>query len=195
MSVVPPHPVENPLIVVGVSASTGSRAALRWAVAASGGAGARVRAVMAWRMPRPPSAPAGRPPASLTLASSDDPGAEAQATLERLVFDALGQSHSVQCLAIRGTAAGVLLEQAKVADLLVVDSPRTTKLSNVSATFVAPQLIFEASCPVVVMPPPGGGPLERLREVGGKAARRAAQAAATAGRPGLPPRLPAGEEW
>lgn len=188
-AVTPPQPVRNPLIVVGVSSSTGSCAALRWAAAASGGAGARVRAVLAWRMPRAPSAPGGRPPAFGTLAG-EDPQNEAQSRLASLVAEALGPDHGVECVVVRGSAVSVLLDQAREADLLVVDSPRTTKLTTVSATFVAPHLIFEAACPVVVMPPSGAGPMERVREVTGRMARAAAEAAASAGRPGLPPRLP-----
>ena len=178
---------ERPLIVVGVSGRTGSPAALRWASEAANRLGGQVRAVMAWRPPRAPAAPGGHPPA-VHRTGPEDPQGEASRRVEGFVAAALGADHSVESVAVRGPAVPTLLEASRAAYLLVLDSPRPNKLATMSQKLVAPQLIFLASCPVVVIPPSDGpGGPRTVRRVAERIATAAAEAAATAGRPGLMP--------
>jgi nucleotide-binding universal stress UspA family protein len=140
------------LIVVAVDPATGSKEALRWAAAEARLRQARLHAVMAWRAPRPPAAPAARPPVALDL-SPADAQADADARLARMVADALGTGHGAWCLAVHGTTLPVLLTATHDADLLVLDPPRPTDLTRAKASLLAPQLVFRVPCPVVVIPP------------------------------------------
>ena len=53
----------------------------------------------------------------------------------------------------RGAAAAVLLQAAVGAQLLVLDSPRSGNFSVLPKSLIAPQVVFKAPCPVVLMPP------------------------------------------
>ena len=110
-----------------------------------------VRAVMAWRAPRPPSAPGGRPPAGLADASEDHE-ARAERQLRAFVDAALDFPADVDCEVVKGNAVNALLTAARDAQLLVVGEPRPGRLNNVRASLVAPQVVLKARCPVVVMP-------------------------------------------
>jgi len=180
-----------PTVVVGVSPRSGSPAALQWAARAAVTSGAHVRAVMAWRAPRPPGAPGVHPPA-VSRTGADNPEREAQARLEGFVAAALGDDHNVEHVVAHGGAVSVLLAAAADADLLVVDSPRVAKLADFSAKLVAPRLIYRAACPVVVMPANPIGSFGAGRRSGfgtavGRFAGAVARSAGTAGRAGIPP--------
>jgi len=172
----------GPLILVGVSARTGSPAALRWAADVASEVDGRVRALLAWRLPRPPAAPGMHPPA-VTRTGPDDPARDARERLAGLVAAALGDDHEVECVAEEGGPVRVLLRASRQADLLVLDSPRRRQ----GGKLVAARLIYRSACPVVTMPaagegPAGGGP-SGLRRF----AAAVAESAGRAGRPGLPP--------
>jgi nucleotide-binding universal stress UspA family protein len=141
-------------VVVGVSPKTGSPAALRWAAEEARLRGATLQAVMAWRPARPPSAPGGRPPAGLP-SLDEDPAVTAEAALRDHVRTALGdEGDNVSCAAVKGNAVDALLSAAAGAQLLVIGEPRASKLAKEkSARFTAPQVVLQAPCPVVVMPP------------------------------------------
>ena len=177
-----------PLVVVGVSGRTGSPAALRWAVDEASAHGGRVRAVLAWRPPRAPGVSGGRPPA-VPSTDVDDPQAAAEQRVREAVSGALGEGHAVDCVAVQGAARAVLLRQSRGATVLVLDSPRSSKLATPGAKLLAPQLVFASACPVVVMPPPAEEGLSRTRQATRRLGRAAAAAAASAGRPGLYPRV------
>lgn len=173
------------VIVVGVSMTSGSAEALRWAAEAADRLGSRLVAVRAWRKPHAPtSPPSGRPPAT-----QYEPEKAYEAAKDRLradVADALGPDHSAECLVVRGNPLTVLLRQSETARLIVLDAPRRSDLTG--APLLAHRLVYRATCPVVVMPPHlvqrGETPLVR----GGKRlAQRMAESAATAGRPGVRP--------
>jgi hypothetical protein len=140
-------------IVVGVSRRTGSVEAVRWAAAEAQLRHSRVFAVTAWRGPRPPAAPGGRPPAV-----SSEPIEKAFAAEEQRIRDLLTISLGdldelgVQLLLRRGSATAVLLAAAAGAQLLVLDSPRSGR-STLPKSLIAPQVVFKAPCPVVLMPP------------------------------------------
>jgi len=169
------------MIVVGVSARTGSPNALRWAVDVAGQIDGHVRAVLAWRPPRPPAAPGMHPPA-LSRTGPEDPVQDARERLDRLVTSALGDDHKIDCVVEQGGPVRVLLTASRYADLLVLDSPRQEKVSGLSGKLVAPRLIYRSACPVVTMPAMHSGPsgLRRL-------AAAVADSAGRAGRAGLPP--------
>jgi nucleotide-binding universal stress UspA family protein len=151
--------VTGPTIVVGVSTRTGSPTALRWAVDVADRLGGRVRAVLAWRLPRPPAAAGGHPPA-VSRTGPDDPEQDARQRLAEFVSTALGDEHDVECMVEEGGPVKVLLRASRNADLLVVDSPRQDRLANMSGKLVAPRLVYRLACPVVIMPAtrqrPGG---------------------------------------
>lgn len=172
----------GPAIVVGVSARTGSPNALRWAAEVGAEVDGHVRAVLAWRPPRPPAAPGMHPPA-VARTGPDDPEQDARDRLAALVAAALGEDHRVECAVEEGGPVRVLLRASRQADLLVLDSPRQERLRTLSGgKLVAPRLLYRSACPVVTMPASGGGPsgLRRL-------ATAVAESAGRAGRPGLPP--------
>jgi nucleotide-binding universal stress UspA family protein len=135
-----------------VSAVTGSRQALQWAVHEARLRRARVRAVMAWRSSGLPGGAPGRVPA-MSIVDANPEQAGAERNLAEFVADALGDDHEVELLAVEGRAREVLLREAEGAALLVLDSPAVSKLYEPAARRLAPQIIFRSPCPVVVRPP------------------------------------------
>jgi nucleotide-binding universal stress UspA family protein len=139
-------------IVVGVSPTTGSPSALRWAAEEAKLRKVPVRAVLAWRPPRPPGVSGSRPLAGTAFAASSDYAGDAERTLREYVTTALGSDEGIECLAVRGGPVNALLTTATGADLLVVGEPRSSRLaSERSARLVAPRVVLKAPCPVVVM--------------------------------------------
>ena len=140
-------------VVVGVSPTTGSPRALRWAADYARTHDAPLRAVMAWRPPRAPAAPAGRPPATAVGIASTDYAGDAEARLRDFVAEALVDgADEVECRAVRGSAVSALLAASADAELMVVGEVRAGRAGSVKAGLVAPQVVLRATCPVVVMP-------------------------------------------
>jgi nucleotide-binding universal stress UspA family protein len=140
-------------VVVGVSPTTGSPAALRWAAHEAGLRNVPLRAVLAWRTPRPPGAPGGRPPVTTASVASDDYARDADRSLREFVSAALGDDDGIECIVVKGGAVNALLQAATGADLLVVGEPRRGRVASERlARLVAPQVMLKAICPVVVMP-------------------------------------------
>jgi nucleotide-binding universal stress UspA family protein len=139
-------------VVVGVSPHTGSPRAIAWAAEEARLRGTRLVAVMAWRSPRPPAAPGGRPSAAALAGATEDHAKVAEENLRGFVSLALGSVGDVECRALRGTAVTSLLDAATDAQLLVIGEPRAGRVSTVRSTLVAPQVLLKATCPVVVMP-------------------------------------------
>jgi len=138
-------------VVVGVSPTSGSPGALRWAAEEARMRSLSLHAVMAWHNPRPPVATGTRPPMTGAL-RGDELAAEAQQTLRDFVEAALGKEADVECSVVRGTAVNALVAAAHDAALLVIGEPRLSTLDRVRASLVAPQVVLKAHCPVVVMP-------------------------------------------
>lgn len=139
-------------VVVGVSPTTGSPRALRWAAEEATLRKARLVAVMAWRPPRPPAAPGGRPSSLAASTAGADHARVAEENLRGFVSVALGSVGDVECRALRGNAVSSLLAAAQDAQLLVIGEPRASRMSSVRTSLVAPQVVLKADCPVVVMP-------------------------------------------
>ncbi|HEY6539128.1 MAG TPA: universal stress protein, partial [Candidatus Dormibacteraeota bacterium] len=128
---------EVPAIVVGVSPSTGSKAALLWAAREAELRRAPLHAVMAWRPPRVPSAPGTRP--SPGLIGDQNPLEEALESLEQAVASALGNSDGVQLSAIKGTPEKALLAATEAAQLLVLGTSHPGRVSGAISTGSGPR--------------------------------------------------------
>jgi hypothetical protein len=176
----PDHPPYT--VVVGVSATSKSPAALAWAAAQAAANSGRVVAVRAWRLPNPQATPSGTPAGRISRAEEVE--AAARVRLEQDVDAVLGEGHPADLQLVRGGKLKVLLRAAEGADLLVVDAPRQL----VAGPMFAHRLVYAASCPVVVMPPQvSGEPPSALTRVTGALGRSVVAAAGTAGRPGYRP--------
>jgi len=169
-------------VVVGVSATSGSPAALVWAHAQAEANGGHLIAVRVYQPPHLPGAPGGS-----SSHIPQDPAqlhADQQADLERDVAEVLGADHHVEIRVIRGGKRRGLLEQTHEADLLVIDAPRTPSMSPL----LAHRIVYAASCPVVVMPPSISGLPESSLSRSARAVGRAAlRSAGTSGRAGYRP--------
>ncbi len=171
-------------VVVGVSATSRSPAALTWAAAQVEQNSGRLIAVRAWRMPNPQATPSGTPPGRIFR--EEDVERDARHALESDVAAALGPDHDAEVRLIRGGKLRVLLDASVGADLLVVDAPRQL----LAGPMFAHRLLYAATCPVVVMPPQvSGEPASALSRVAGAIGRSVVAAAGTAGRPGYRPPL------
>jgi nucleotide-binding universal stress UspA family protein len=171
-------------VVVGVSSTSRSPAALRWAVQEAAHHDGVVIALRAWRPPRPPAAVGAKPPT--TSWSSSALAAQAQEELESDVAHVLGNAHDVECRLVKGGRRKALRAVSRYADLLVIDAPQRTDLT--SPPLFARRLIYSARCPVVVIPPAVAEQLDTpLVAAGKRIGSLMMEAAGTAGKPGLPP--------
>jgi hypothetical protein len=168
-------------VVVGVSATSKSRAALTWAHAQAAQNAGRVIAVRAWKVPSPQATPSGTP--ANRIAVSSDVEHEARESLAQDVAAALGPDHRAELRLVRGGTYRVLVAAAEEADLLVVDAPRQLLVGPMFAH----RLIYALACPVVVMPAESSAGPSRLARAAGAIGRSALVAAGTAGRPGYRP--------
>lgn len=170
-------------IVVGVSPTSGSIAAVEWALSEARRSRRPLLAVAAWQLPRGAN-PGGVQPGA-QAAAIDRLAEQAVAQLAKTVRALAGETSSVEQRVERGTPAAVLLRAAIGAELLVIGSPHPGEFSKLRATLLAPQLIYKSPCPVVVMP---AETRDTEPTATHRIAGRLAGAAAAAGRPGL--RLP-----
>ncbi|MBG0737858.1 universal stress protein [Paeniglutamicibacter antarcticus] len=170
------------VVVVGVSPTSGSRAALEWGADEARQRSAELFAVSAWRVPRPPMAAGTRPPLITAVPDADFTAAEEK--LREHVRAVLGDEASITCRLIHGTALNVLLSVSKQATLLVLDAPQRTDFSQ--SPLLAHRLVYQAQCPVVIMPPDVADQADTPLVRGSKRfGMNVAKSAATAGRPGL----------
>jgi nucleotide-binding universal stress UspA family protein len=131
-------------IVVGIDGSEASMGALRWGVRLAELTGASVRVVVAWHWPRQygASAPAAYNPAD-----------HAQRLVEE-ILESLGKDHPdvhVDSTVSEGSAAPVLIEASKGANLLVVGSRGHGEFAGMLLGSVSQHCVSHAPCPVVVM--------------------------------------------
>lgn len=176
------EPDEPYTVVVGVSATSKSPTAVVWARAQAQANGGRVIAVRVYQVPNVPSGPSGS--ASRTPQDPEALRAQQHAQLERDVTEVLGDDHGVEIRVVRGGKRRGLLAEARGADLLVIDAPRTPSMSPL----LAHRIVYAATCPVVVMPPAiSGAPESALSRSARAFGRAALRSAGTSGRPGFRP--------
>jgi nucleotide-binding universal stress UspA family protein len=137
------------MIVVGVDGSESARGAVAWALAEGRLRGDEVRIISAWFFSPGAYGTMGYvPPAtdeSYKLAAEQ---AIAE-TLEALADSAEGVR--IERLVVEGSAAKVLVEAAKDADLLVVGSRGHGTLAGMLLGSVSHQVALHAECPVVII--------------------------------------------
>jgi hypothetical protein len=169
-------------VVVGVSATTQSPAALTWGQAQ---ARANTGRLVAVRVHSDPKATQGT---EISMADTDLRASQ-QAELERDVSSVLGEDHGVEVRVLHGSRRRALINVSQEADLLVIDAPRAPSMSPL----LAQRIIYAASCPVVVMPPSiSGEPESSMSRSAHAVARAAVRSVGTSGRPGF--RIPTGPE-
>lgn len=137
-------------IVVGVDGSPNGEAALHWALEEAHRSGGRVLALHAWSLP---SGYELAPYAALTV-HRDKCEAGAQALLHDAVTRARGRHRDVECseATVEGWTAGLLLEAAKGARLLVVGSRGRGGFAGLLLGSVSQQCAHHAPCPIAIVP-------------------------------------------
>jgi len=152
-------------IVVGVDGSAHARQALRFALAEAALRGARVVVVGSWAVPPLAATGVGMIPAfDLLRAELGDSASEVLARELAEVPDAAAGVEVEQHVA-QGDAAGVLVEAAAGAELLVVGSRGRGGVTGTVLGSVSRACLHHAPCPVAVVH--DAGPTERSRIVVG----------------------------
>lgn len=171
-------------VVVGVSATSKSPAALAWAAAQAKANHGHLIAVRVLK--RHTATDASTTPASESAADQVLTGE--QADLAAHVAEVLGSDHKAECRVLYGGRRKCLLAVADDADLLVIDAARAPS----SSSLLAHRVIAAAGCPVVVLPPAlTGEPPFGIFEAGRAVGQAALRAVGTSGRPGYrPPERP-----
>jgi hypothetical protein len=173
---------ENPYtVVVGVSATTKSAAALVWGKAQADAIGGRLVAVRVHPVPRF-EASAGS--SSYSAAETQEARERRTAELARDVVEVLGEDHGAEIRVVLGGKRRGLINEAREADVLVIDAPRAPSMSPL----LAQRIVYAAPCPVVVMPASSSGVTESSLTRSARAVGRAAlRSAGTSGRAGYRP--------
>ena len=144
-------------IVVGVDGSEGSIHALEWAAAEARLRGTALAVVSAWNTPAILYSGAGW---GLGLESEVINGLREIATdnLDRICDEhaAVLEGLDAERTVVEGTAAEVLLERAKTADLLVVGSRGHGGFAGLLLGSVSQQCAHHSPCPIVIVPPKAG---------------------------------------
>jgi nucleotide-binding universal stress UspA family protein len=139
------------VIVVGVDHSPGAKAALVFAEEEARLRGATLRAVHAWQYGY--IGYTGLEGAMPVLGGEmSELHAAAEAALERSVREALPDSDvEIEQRAVQGVAAGVLVDESRDADLLVVGSRGHGGFTQLLLGSVSQQCAHHAECPVVIV--------------------------------------------
>ncbi|MCU7730967.1 universal stress protein [Actinoplanes sp. KI2] len=160
-------------IVVGVDGSSGSKAALRWALEQAERTGADVEAVHVWT---PDTTCYACMPVPLDV---DDLADAAETTLLDALVEVTreyGRSAPIRPRVLRGLPAEELLHAARHAQMLVLGAPTHGTMAGLLLGSVSHQCVQRATCPVLVTPAvPHQLPPPSLR-------------CADAGQPAIPPR-------
>jgi nucleotide-binding universal stress UspA family protein len=139
-------PVRGARVVVGIDGSARSLAALRWAAAEAKARDADLDVVHAWHLPAMTAGP------WVTVAPNPDEFAGwAHEVLDRALQDPALVGVRATGHTTSGAAAGVLLDRAEGAGLVVVGSRGHGAVAGWLLGSVSRQLVHHAPCPVVVI--------------------------------------------
>lgn len=143
-------------IVVGVDGSQSSKAALAWAVGEARLTGAAVEAVIAWHYP---VMVGGVPFAPIGVVESEGYGTFAAKVLNDAIAETVAPDGPVKVSSVvsEGSAAQVLLDAAKDADMLVVGSRGHGGFAGALLGSVSQACVHHAQCPVVIIRAPARG--------------------------------------
>lgn len=135
-------------VVVGVDGSESARRALHWALDEARRRGAGVDVVHAWQPPQVVPSPVGFP-VDVDLVEK-----HARTTLDRAVDaeDTRRQPAPVERILARGSAAGVVLDTARGADLLVLGTRGLGGFRGLVLGSVTHHVAHHVHCPLVVIP-------------------------------------------
>src|SRR4051812_38676252 len=134
-------------VIVGVSATSNSPAALVWGRAQAQANRGRLIAVRVYQMPNVQPGPSGA--SSRNMQDPEISRADQHSQLQRDVAYVLGDNHGAELRVLHGSKRRCLLQEAEQADLLVLGAPRTASMNPL----LAHGIVYAATCPVVVMPP------------------------------------------
>lgn len=147
-----PAPVSEPRIVVGVDGSQHARDALRWALDEASLRAMSVSIVHGWMYP----AIAMSHPGFVAPIDALETGARELTDAELRWAEQHRPDLDVSAESVCAGAASSLIEASRSASLLVVGSAgRGGVLGRLLLGSVAQQVVRHATCPVVVVPPPG----------------------------------------
>lgn len=140
------------MIVVGIDGSPGSRLALEFAVGEAELRGSDLRLVCTWQVPMPVYGGAMMAPTVPV-----DPFAEESRELAARQMSEVLAGHAdvgAELVLREGSAARLLVEESKQAELLVVGSRGRGGFAGLLMGSVSQQCAVHASCPVVIVPAP-----------------------------------------
>lgn len=143
------------IIVVGLDGSDASRAALAWTLAEARLRGSTVRAVHAWQIPAMGSGEAPWamiPPGSYVDVAADDIEKAAHEALDREIEDANAVGVTVERYVEEGSAADVIVEASRDAELIVVGTRGRGAVATLVLGSTSQHVIHNAQRPVVVVP-------------------------------------------
>jgi nucleotide-binding universal stress UspA family protein len=146
------------MIVVGVDHSAGAKAALRFALNEAQLRGASLRAVHTWQH-LSAGAGWGLAAAPYVTAEVSDLRNAAEAALAATIEEAIPDAGGVELerRVIEGAPAGVLVEESRDAELLVVGSRGLGGFRGLLLGSVSQQCAHHAACPVVIVRAPIDG--------------------------------------
>lgn len=139
-------------IVVGVDHSEGAKEALRFALDEAKLRGASVRAVHAWTF-----VPPGAGFIETGYTGADVDVSELHGAAETVLASTIAEvaaadaGVTIERRVVEGTPAGVLVDEARDADLLVVGSRGHGGFTGLLLGSVSQQVAHHASCPVVIV--------------------------------------------
>ncbi|GAA2512892.1 universal stress protein [Winogradskya humida] len=139
-------------IVVGVDSSSGSKAALRWALAQAALSGSTVEAVAAWQSPAMTTYAYGWSPAEFDDSSVRTLTEKALAETVAETVNPQDQVVEVTTTVVQGLASQVLPAVAAGARLLVVGNRGHGAFAGMLLGSVSQHCVHHAPCPVVVVP-------------------------------------------
>ncbi len=135
-------------VVVGIEGTRAGRAALEWAFREGMLRGVPVKVVHAWNQSAGHDVEGMRASACMVVAAVSE--------AERAIG---GRPEVIEC-SRPGTAARVLLEESRTADVLVVGRGHRLGMVDVVGRSVSAEVVRHATCPVVVVPDASAGPAD-----------------------------------